>query len=158
MSWVRVWDISIFSFEAHSRLSNFLLSSFLTSFSTPLRDAYIAHQPCDLEPPLYQLSFVLPSPYETAPAMTKEVTPIPLRLCGHNGWTGVSREGDGALVTDGREEQVRTCISGVFGVQIYTCIAPLTDDDDDGGRREHGGKGKKNRVSRYTRQRTERVR
>lgn len=41
-------------FQSHSRLSNFPALCFSCLFSTPLRDAYIAHQPCDLEPPLYQ--------------------------------------------------------------------------------------------------------
>jgi hypothetical protein len=43
-----------FSFESHAAacLSRYfaLFSSYL--FSTPLGDAYMAHQPCDLEPPL----------------------------------------------------------------------------------------------------------
>lgn len=38
-----------------------------------------------------------PHPVHTRllPAIAKDGTPIPLRLCGHNGWTGVPGEGEG---------------------------------------------------------------
>ncbi|KAH8121787.1 hypothetical protein LI328DRAFT_137139 [Trichoderma asperelloides] len=74
--WVRVWDMSSFSRLNHTAaLSNFFFfcSSCSRLFSTPLRDAYIAHQPCDLEPPLYECIVRL------AKAMQNRSRPLPKR-------------------------------------------------------------------------------
>lgn len=139
--------VNFSSFESRSRLSGFFFPLFSSSclFSTPLRDAYITHQPCDLEPPLCQCILRLAKSTQNCcrrlPKTARQY--LFVFVATMDGQVCLEKR-KGALVTDRREGQASmykytsSGISGVFGVYIntylptcihlYTLVPPLTDE------------------------------